>query len=163
MELEYLKLRIDTKAEYEEIKKQYEYKRKELKRAEIKNIFKGFKDFFRADKSFKFKENDHSVTAHYKDYCITVDMDMYKNIDSEDFILTGCIRTYEKETFEFIVEGIPNKDILQPAHIDNHEKMIHDIRYFKDYLNGEIYYVFNYRIKGREESYNSMKELMHAL
>lgn len=163
MDLGYLKLRIDTKVEYEEYKKQYEYKRKEIKRAEIKKIFKNFKAFFKEDGNFKFKENDHSITAFYKDYGITLDMDIYKNVDNEDFLLKGFIKTYEKETFEFISEGICNKEILQPAHIDNQEKMLHDIRFYKDFLNGDIFYTFTYRITGREEIYNSMIELLHAL
>lgn len=163
MDLGYLKLRIDTKVEYEEFKKKYEYKRKELKQAEVKQIFKDFKAFFKEDGNFKFKENDHSITAFYKDYGVTLDMDIYKNVASEDFILQGCIKTYEKETFEFIADGACNKEILQPAHIDKQEKMIHEIRYFKDFLNGEIFYTFSYKIAGREEAYNSMLELLAAL
>lgn len=163
MDIAYLKLRIETKAEYEEYKQKYEYKRKEIKREEVKNIFKGFKDFFKSDSSFKFKQNDHSLTAEYKGYYVVLDMDIYRNIDSEDFLLHGVVKTYEKDIFDFTAEGICNKEILQPAHIDNHEKMIHDIRFFKDFLEGNIFYTFQYKIKGRDEVYASMKELMHAL
>lgn len=163
MDIAYLKLRIETKAEYEEFKKKYEYKRKEIKRAEIKNIFTGFKNFFKADGSFKFKQNDHSITAEYMGYYVVLDMDIYKNIDSEDFLLHGSIKTYEREIYNFTAEGVCNVEILQPAHIDKQEKLTHDIRFYKDFLDGKIFYTFSYKIEGQEESYTSIEELMHAL
>ena len=63
MDLGYLKIKIDIKTEYDEYKKKYEYKKKELKKAEIKKLFDDFKEFFKTDGSFKFKENEHSIAA----------------------------------------------------------------------------------------------------
>lgn len=164
MDIGYLKIRIDIISEYEEHKKRYHYKRKELKKEEIKRVYDGFKDFFKSDGNFKFKENDHSITAEYKDYGITLEMDVYKNIDSPDFDLEGCIRTFDKDTYEIRVEAIASKDILlQPAHVDEHERMIYDTRYFQDFLNGEVTYIYKYSIKGRDEIYESMQAMMVAL
>jgi len=165
MDLGYLKIKIDIKAEYEDFKKKYHYKRKELKKEEIKKVFDGFKDFFKSDGHFKFKENDHTITAEYKDYGITLDVDIYKNTDSPDFTVLGSIKTYEGELFDFTAEGISNKEVpLQPAFADEQERMIHDTRYFKDFLlNGDVTYSFQYAIKGREEVYMSMQEMMLAL
>jgi hypothetical protein len=164
MDLGYLKIKIDIKSEHDEYKKKYEFKRKELKREEIKKIFEGFKDFFKADGHFKFKENEHSISAEYKEHAIKLDIDVYANIDSPDFSLTGIIKTYEKDTFEFIAEGICNKELtLPPPDIDGQERMIHDTRHYKDFLNGEIDYTFEYQIKGRDGSYPTMSALMLAL
>lgn len=164
MDIGYLKIKIDIKTEYEEYKKKYEYKKKELKKEELKKVFDGFKDFFKADGHFKFRENEHSVAAEYKDHAIKLDIDIYKNIDNPDFNLTGTIKTFEKDVFEFLVEGICNKDIpLQPAYVDEQERMVHDTRYFKDLLDDETTYTFIYKIKGREEIFKSMQELMFTL
>ena len=164
MDLGYLKIKIDIKAEHDEYKKKYEYKRKELKREEIKKIFEGFKDFFKADGHFKFKENEHSIAAEYKEHAIKLDMDIYNNIDEPGFNLKGVIKTYEKETYEFAVEGLCNKDMaLPPPDIDSQERMIYDTRYYKDFLEGELEYTFCYHIDGREGTYSSMPELMLAL
>ena len=46
MDVGYLKIKIDIKTEHDELKKRYEYKKKELKKEEIKKVFDGFKDFF---------------------------------------------------------------------------------------------------------------------
>ena len=164
MDIGYLKIKIDIKTENEEYKKRYEYKKKELKKEELKKVFDGFKDFFREDGHFKFRENEHSVAAEYKDNAIKLEMDIYKNIDNPDFNLEGTITTFEKDTFEFLVEGVCNKEIpLQPAHVDEQERMVHDTRYFKDFLDDETTYTFIYKIRGREEAYRSMQELMFAL
>ena len=164
MDLGHLKIKIDIKSEHDELKKRYEYKKKELKKEEIKKIFDGFKDFFKSDGSFKFKENEHSITAEYKEHGIKLDMDIYKNVDAADFNLDGVITTYEKECHEFIVEGRCNKELtLQPPDADEQERMVYDIRFYKDFLDGEMSYSFIYKIKGREEEYKSMQELMLAL
>lgn len=164
MDIGYLKIKIDILSEFEEYKKKYQYKRKELKKEEIKRVYDGFKDFFKADGHFKFKETDHNLTAEYKDYGITLEMDVYKNIDSPEFNLQGCIRTFDKDVYEFAAEAIASKDIpLQPADVDEQERMIHDTRYFRDFLNGEITYIYKYSLKGREGVYESMQELLLAL
>jgi len=161
MDLGYLKIKIDIKSEYDDYKKKYDYKRKELKREEIKNIFDGFKEFFKADGSFKFKENEHSITAEYKEHDIKLDIDIYKNIDSEDFIINGTIKTFEKEVFEFIAEGVCNKDLtLLPPEVDGQERMIYDTRFFKDFLDGEVEYTFQYRLNGNSQIYLSVNELL---
>lgn len=163
MDLAYLKIKIDIKAEYEENKKKYIYKRKESKRDEAKKMFDGFKQFFKLDGQFKFKETDHSITAEYKEYGITLDMDIYKNIDNPDFVLEGIIKTYDKETYDFIAEGIPDKNVFEEPYITDEERMINDTRYFKEYLSGELTYSYRYSVKGRAESYGSMQELMLAI
>jgi len=164
MDLGYLKIKIDIQAEHDEYKKKYEYKRKELKREEIKKIFDGFKEFFKADGHFKFKENEHSITAEYKEHGIKLDMDIYNNVDSPDFTLSGTITTYEKEVYEFIAEGVCNKDLtLLPPDVHGQERMIHDTRYYKDFLDGDIEYNFRYRITGREGDYLNMLEVMQAI
>ena len=164
MDVGYLKIKIDMKTEHDELKKRYEYKKKELKKEEIKKVFDGFKDFFKNDGNFKFKENEHSVTAEYKDHGIKLEMDIYKNIDAPDFNLDGSITTYEKECHEFIVEGRCNKELaLQPSDVDGQERMVHDTRFYKDFLDDEVTYSFAYKIKGRDEEYQSMQELMQAL
>jgi len=164
MDVGYLKIKIDIKAEHDEYKKKYDYKRKELKREEIKKIFDGFKEFFKADGHFKFKENEHSIAAEYKDHAIKLDMDIYNNIDSPDFNLSGTIKTYDKETFEFFVEGVSNSEFtLPPSDISEHDRMVHDTRYFKDFLDGELLYSFVYRITGREGTYLNMNDLLIAL
>lgn len=164
MDLGYLKIRIDIKAEHDELKKRYEYKKKELKKEEIKNIFDGFKEFFRNDGHFKFKENEHSIAAEYRDHSIKLDLDIYKNIDSPDFNITGIIKTYEKDTFEFTAEGVCNKEMtLLPPDIDPHEKLVLDSKFYQDFLDDEIGYTFIYKITGREEVYESMQALMIGL
>jgi hypothetical protein len=164
MDLGYIKIKIDIKAEYEEYKQKYEHKRKEFKKEEIKKVYDGFKEFFKQDGHFKFKENEHSITAEYRDYGITLDMDIYKNTDSSDFNLHGCIKTFEKETYEIKVEAVPDKEIPLPAgDISEHDRMVHATRYFQDHLNGDITYTYKYSIKGREVLYNSMQELMRDL
>lgn len=164
MDAGYLKIKIDIITEYNEYRKKYTYKRKELKKEEIKKVHEGFKDFFRNDGNFKFRENDQSIIAEYKDHAITLDMDIYKNTDTPDFNLEGCIKTFDKESYEILVEAVPNKEVpLQPAHASEQERMIYDTKYFQDYLNDEISYTYQYRIKGREGIYSSMQELMFAL
>jgi hypothetical protein len=164
MDAGYLKIKIDIISEYSDYKKKYSYKRKEFKKDEIKKVYDGFKDFFKNDGNFKFKENEHSITAEYKDYGIILEMDVYKNTDNPNFDLEGTIKTFDKEVYEIVVEAVPNKEIpLQPAHVSEQERMIHDTRYFQDYLNDEISYTYQYRIKGREGIYSSMQELMFAL
>jgi hypothetical protein len=164
MDLGYLKIKIDIKSEYDEFKKKYDYKRKETKKEEVKKIFEGFKDFFKSDGHFKFKENEHSLTAEYKDHGITLDVDIYKTIDSPDFDIEGTIKTFDRQCHEFVAEAVCNKDVtLQPAHIDEQERMIHDTRFFKDFLDGEVFYTYKFKIKGRDEVYSSMGEMMLAL
>ncbi len=164
MDIGYLKIKIDIKSEHDDYKKKYDYKRKELKREEIKNIFDGFKEFFKADGHFKFKENEHSVTAEYKEHEIKLDMDIYKNIDSEDFELNGTIKTFEKDLYEFVAEGVCSKDLtLPPPEIDTQERMIYDTHFYKDFLDGDIEYTFQYRINGREKAYLSVNALLLAL
>jgi len=164
MDLGYLKIRIDIKSEHDDSKKKYNFKKKELKKEEVKKVFEGFKDFFKNDGHFKFKENEHSVLAEYRDHGIKLDMDIYKNIENDDFDLNGTIETYQDEVFEFIVQGVCNNDYtLQPAFVDDEEKMVHETRYYNDFINDEITYTFQYRIAGREEVYASMQELMLAL
>lgn len=164
MDLGYLKIRIDIKTEYDEYKKKYNYKKKEIKKEEIKKLFDDFKEFFKRDGSFKFKENEHSIVAEYKEHGIKLDMDVYKNIESEDYNMIGTIDTFENEVIEFVVEGVCNKDhTLQPAFANEDERMIHDTRYYKDFLDGDISYTFIYKIKGRDDEYKNMQELMLAL
>lgn len=164
MDAGYLKIKIDIKAEYEDYKKKYDYKRRELKKEEIKKVYEEFKDFFREDGHFKFKENEHSVTAEYRDYGITLDMDIYKNTDNTDFNLQGTIKTFEKECFEVIVEAVPNKEIpLPPPNISEHDRMVHATRYFQDFLEGEITYTYKYGLKGSEKKFDSMQELMRNI
>ncbi len=164
MDVGYLKIRIDIKAEHDDYKKRYEYKRKELKRGEIKKIFEGFKEFFKADGSFKFKENEHSITAEYKEHEIKLDMDIYKNIDSEDFSLIGTIKTFEKKVYEFTAEGVCSKDLsLMPPEIDSDERMIYDTNFYKDFIDDEIQYSFQYRINGNEKAYVSIGEMLLAM
>jgi len=164
MDLGYLKIKIDIKAEHDAYKRKYEFKRKELKREEIKRIFDGFKEFFKADGHFKFKENEHSIAAEYREHAIKLDMDIYNNTDSDDFKLSGVIKTFEKDTYEFIVEGISNTELtLPPPDITEHDRMIHDTRYYKDFLEGDLTYTFEYRITGREGKYINMAGLLTAL
>lgn len=164
MDLGNLKIKIDIKADHDRYKTKYEYKRKEMKREEIKKIFNGFKEFFKADGQFKFKENEHSIAAEYKEHAIKLEMDIYNNTDSNDFNLTGTIKTYEKDTYEFVAEGISSTDLtLPPPDISIHDRMVHDTRYYKDFLDGSLTYTFKYRISGREGSYTTMNNLMLAL
>ncbi len=164
MDLGYLKIKIDIKAEHDEYKKKYTYKKKELKKEEVKNIFEGFKDFFKNDGSFKFKENEHSVVAEYKDHGVKLEIDLYKNIESDDFDLNGSIETFDRQVYGILVQGVSNHDLsLQPAFADEDERMVHDTRYYKDFLDGTVTYTFEYSITGREEIYRSMLELMQAL
>ena len=164
MDLGYLKTKIDIKTEHDHYLKKYEYKRKELKREEIKNIFKGFKEFFKDDGNFKFKENEHSIAAEYKEHAIKLEMDIYNAIDAPGFELTGTIKTYEKDTYEFVSTGVCNKDLtLPPPDIDSQERMIYDTRYYKDFLDGNLSYTFQYHITGREGTYQNMQLLLLAL
>jgi hypothetical protein len=164
MDLGYLKVKIDIKSEHDEFKKKYNLKKKELKKEEIKNIFDSFKEFFKNDGNFKFKENEHSVMAEYKDHGIKLELDIYKNIESEDFDLNGTVETYEREVFEILVQGVCNQDLtLQPAFVDDNERMVHETRHYKDFINGDVTYHFEYKIVGREEVHGSMLELMQAL
>lgn len=160
----YLKIKIDIKSEHDHYKKKYDYKRKELKREETKKIFDSFKDFFKADGHFKFKENEHSVTAEYKDHGVVLDMDIYNNIDSADFRMSGTIETFEKETFEFTAEGVQNIDkTLPPPDISDDERLVYDTKFYKDFLDDTIMYSFQYHVTGRDSVYLSMIELLTAL
>ncbi len=164
MDIGYLKIKIDIKTEHDKFKKKYEYKRKEMKREEIKKIFEGFKEFFKEDGHFKFKENEHSIAAEYKEHAIKLDMDIYNTVDSNDFNLKGTIKTYEKDTYEFTVDGVSNTELtLPPSDISQHDRMVHDSRYYKDFLDGNITYNFVYRITGREGQYSTMNTLLLAL
>jgi len=163
MDVGYLKLKIDIRTEYEEYRSKYNYARKELKRAEVKKIFEGFKDFFRNDGNFKFKSNDHSITAEYKNYGVTLDVDIYKNTERDDFAIEGIIKTYDKEVYEFTAEGIPNKEIHEAPYVDDNEKLINETNFLKAFLDGTITYTFRYKVKGRETSYGTMQEMMLAL
>ncbi len=164
MDIGYLKIKIDIKTEHDEYKKRYDYKRKELKRNEIKHVFDSFKEFFKADGSFRFKENEHSIVAEYKGHEIKLDMDIYKNIDSEEFNLNGTIKTFEKEVFEFVVEGICSKDpSLLPPDIDTHDRMVYDTNFYKDFIEGDLDYTFQYWVVGHEKPYVSMRELLLAI
>ncbi|MGQ2984111.1 hypothetical protein [Flavobacterium sp.] len=164
MDLGYLKIKIDIRAEHNSLKKKYDYKRKELKKEEIKKIFDGFKEFFKSDGHFKFKENEHSIAAEYRDHAIKLDMDVYKNIDSPDFKIVGIIKTYEKDTFEFVAEGLCNKEMtLQPVEPDENEKLVMESKLYQDFLDGEIKYDFVYSITGREGEYDSIQALLIAL
>jgi len=164
MDLGYLKIKIDIKTEHDEYKKKYEFKRKEMKREEIKKIFESFKQFFKADGHFKFKENEHSIAAEYKGHAIKLEMDIYNNVDSNDFNLSGTIKTYEKDVYEFLVEGVCNKELTLPQpDVTVHQKMVQDSHYYKDFLDGDLTYTFEYRIKGREEKFSAMNVLLLAL
>lgn len=164
MDIGYLKVKIDIKTEYDEYKKKYNYTKKEIKKEEVKKVFEGFKEFFKNDRGFKFKENEHSVAAEYKDHAIKLDMDIYKNIESDDYNLHGTIETYDREIFDISVIGICNSDhTLQPAFASEEERMVHDTRYYKDFLEDKISYTFQYKIEGREELYTTMQQLMLAL
>lgn len=164
MDLGYLKIKIDIKSEYDEFKKRYEFKKKETKKEEIKNIFDSFREFFKSDGHFKFKENEHSLTAEYKDHGITLDVDIYKVVDSDSFDIEGTIKTYDRQCYQLAAEAVCNKDVtLQPADIDEQERMIHDTRFFRDFIDGDVQYTFRYRIQGRDEQYATMTELLHAL
>lgn len=160
----YLKIKIDIKSEHDHYLKKYDYKRKELKRDEIKKIFDSFKDFFKADGHFKFKENEHSVTAEYKEHTVVLDMDIYNNIDNADFKLTGTVTTFEGANFEFTAEGIQSTDMaLPPTDIDEQERMVYDTKFYKEFLDDEVTYTFQYQVTGHEAIYLSMNELLTAL
>jgi len=164
MDVGFLKIKIDIKTEHDEYLKKYEYKRKEMKRAEIKNLFESFKEFFKADGHFKFKENEHSVTAEYKDHGITLDIDIYKNTDAPGFDVEGNIKTFEKDCFEIVAEGVASKELTLPSpDASIHDRMVHDTRFYKDFLEGDLEYSYQYRIKGRDEVYISFGELLQAL
>lgn len=166
MDLAYLKLKIDIKAEYKQYGKQYEYAKKEIKKDEIKNIFDSFKEFFKKDGSFKFKENEHSVTAEYKDHAIVMDIDVYKNLDSNDFTIEGDIETFEGEVFEFLVIAVCDKEepeVSADFENDDQDKMLHATAYYKEFIDNKIMYQFKYTIKGREQEFNTMQEMMIAL
>ncbi|AWH85940.1 hypothetical protein HYN59_12850 [Flavobacterium album] len=78
--------------------------------------------------------------------------------------ITGTIKTYEKDTFEFVSEGICNKDMaLQPPDIDAYDKMVLESKFYKDFLDGEVDYFFRYKITGREEVYDSIQAMLTGL
>lgn len=163
MDLGYLKVKIDIKSEHDELRKKYDYKRKEIKKEEIKKAFESFKDFFRADSNFKFKEKDQALIAEYKDHGISIEMDIYKNIDSESYEMEGCIKTFEKETFIFHIKPFCNIELHEQEFKNHEEKLIREINFFKDFLDDKIQYEFKYGISGRDETYNNMQQLMAAL
>lgn len=164
MDAGFLKIKIDILAEHEELSKQYKYKRKEIKRAEIKKIFDSFKEFFKTEGHFKFKENEHSVTAEYKGRAIKLEMDIYNNADSEDFLLNGSIETFEGETHAFTAEGSYNGvEALPPAHVNHDEQLAYEAKYYRDFFEDDPDHHFEYKIAGRDAVYLSMTELLHAL
>lgn len=164
MDIDYLKIKIDIKTEHDEFKKKFDYRKKELKKEEIKKIFDGFKEFFSHDGSFKFKENEHSITAEYKDHGITLDIDVYKSIDNTEFCVEGFIRSFENETADFEVIAVCNKDVeFNPSMISGQEQLLQDLSFYKDFDKGEIYYTFKYRIKGKRDEYNNIQELLKAI
>jgi len=164
MDAAFLKIKIDILSEHEELTKKYKYKRKELKRAEIKKIFDSFKDFFKTEGHFKFKENEHSVTAEYKGRTVKLEMDVYNNADSEDFIITGTIETFEGNTFEFIAEGsYEGEKLLAPAHINHDEQLAYEAKYYRDFFDDDPAHKFIYKVKGHDATYLSMTELLHAI
>lgn len=163
MDIEYLKIRIDIKTEHDEYKKKFEYRKKEIKKEEVKKIFEDFKDFFKEDGNFKFRENEHSVTAEYKDHGITLDIDVYKTLDNKDFNIEGFIKTFENEIFEFEAEAICNKEPIASQHVSGQEKLLHDTGFYKGFDKGEIFYTFKYRLKGREQKFDTIQELMHHM
>mgnify|MGYP006181697621 CR=1 FL=1 len=164
MDLVKLKNKIDIKAEYESYLHRYIFKLKELKREEIKNIFKGFKNFFKNEGGFKFKENEHSIKAEYKNHYIVLDIDIYKNIESKDFFLEGSIKTFEKSEFGFFADGVCEKELIfHSADENSYEGMVADIAFFKEFLEGKINYSFKYKISGRPEVYDDIEGLMNGL
>ncbi|MBD3843274.1 MAG: hypothetical protein IE909_15620 [Campylobacterales bacterium] len=164
MDIGYLKMKIDIKTEHDDYKKKFEYKRKELKKQEIKAIFEGFKDYFREDGNFKFKENEHSVTAEYKDHGVTLDMDTYTNIDKPHFNMEGFIRTYENMTHDFEVEAVCNRELIgQVSGASGQETLLFNTAFYKDFLEGNVKFDFIYRITGKPEEYRSIQELLFAL
>lgn len=164
MDAGFLRIKIDIKAEYEEYKKRYDYKRKETKREEIRKMFEGFKDFFRNDGHFKFKENEHTLTAEYKDHAIVLDFDLYKTIDSPDFDISMTLKTWERDCFELNAKVAWDSELtLMPVISDPQEQMVHDTRFFKDFLDGRANCRYTYCITGRDEVFETMKEMMQAL
>lgn len=164
MDIGQLKRNIDIRSEFESYRKQYEFKKREIKRAEIKKIFKGFKNFFKKESGFKFKENEQRLTAEYKDYCVTLDVDTYKNIDSKDFYIEGLIKTYQKESYEFYAEATSNKPVaIIDAQEYSEERMVYDTSFFKQFLDDTVVFNFRYHIKGRSDVYNDMESLMDGL
>ena len=164
MDAAFLKIKIDILTEHEELKKQYKYKRKEIKRAEIKKIFDSFKDFFKTEGHFKFKENEHSVTAEYKGRSVKLEMDVYNNVDSEDFLLNATIETFEGENFEFTAEGsYEGQVILPPAHVNHDEQLAYEAKYYRDFFEDDPAHTFLYKVKGHDATYLSMTELLHAI
>jgi len=164
MDAAFLKIKIDIIAEHEELTKKYKYNRKEIKKAEIKKIFDSFKDFFKSDGNFKFKENDHSVTAEYKGRGVKLELDVYNNVDSEDFVLNGTIDTFEEKTFEFTAEGsYEGQAILPPAHINHDEQLAYEAKYYRDFFEDDPKHSFTYTVKGHDATYLSMTELLHAI
>lgn len=164
MDVGFLKIKIDIKTEYEEYRKRYDYKRKEIKREEIKKMFEGFREFFRNDGHFKFRENEHTITAEYKDHSIVLDFDLYKTIDSPDFDICMTVKTWEKDCFDVNAKIVWDSDLsLMPPTMDPQEQMVHDTRFFKDFLEGRSNCHYIYCITGRDETYTSMQEMLHAL
>ncbi|RZJ64014.1 MAG: hypothetical protein EOO45_19500 [Flavobacterium sp.] len=163
MDLGYLKIKIDIKSEYDEYKKKYDFKRKEIKKEEIKKVFEGFKEFFKLDGNFKFKETDHTMIAEYRDHAITLDVDIYKNTDAPGFDIEGLIKTYEKQVYEFVVTGITDHESSLAPYVDDQERMIQETRKFKEFLDGETIFTYRYIVKGSEKSYGTMQEMMLGL
>lgn len=164
MDLTKLKNKIDIKSEYDSYLHKYIYKLKEIKKEEAKNIFKEFKDFFKNEGGFKFKENEHSIKAEYKNHCVVLDMDIYKNIESKDFYLEADIKTFEKKEYSFFAYGRCDKELIfHPAGEYSYETMEVDIKFFKEFLNGDITYTFYYKVKDRDDIYDSMENLLRGL
>lgn len=159
-----LKIKIDIITEHTELKKKYSYKQKEIKRQEVKHIFDGFKDFFKTEGHFKFKENEHSVTAEYKDYTIKLEMDVYNNIDSDDFAMHGRIETFEEKIYEFTAEGVyETEKALPPVTLSEEELMVYESKYYTAFFEEDPDATFKYRLNGDEKEYMSIIELLQAI
>lgn len=164
MDVGYIKIKIDIKTEYDEYRKKFEYRRKERKREEIKKIFEGFREFFRQDSNFKFKENEHSLSAEYKDHAVTLDYDLYNTLDSPSFDIAATLKTWEKDCFEIVATAHWDQELpLMPPTEDKEEQMAHDTRFFKDFLDGKLTFTYLYSITGRDGKHTSVQEVLRAV
>ncbi|MFL9843295.1 hypothetical protein [Flavobacterium rhizosphaerae] len=164
MDLKSLINRIDVRAEHDDFEKKYEYKKKEIKKAEVKNIFETFKKFFKESKQFKFKENEHSITAMYRNHTIKLDMDIYKNLDNPSFELNGIIKMFDQKIYDFTAKGVYTAELPLPEQdTGEYERIVHDTTFFKDFISGSISYSFVYILAGSDIKYNDMKSLLMAL
>ena len=164
MDVDRLIHRIDIKAEHDEFRKKYEYKKKEFKRKEIKKIFSDFKAYFKESGEFKFKDNEHSITAIYRDHTIKLDMDIYKNLDNDAFELHGYIKMFDKSTYNFTARAVYKAELPMHTDFDDaQKKMEEDTLFYKDFIQDDFKCSFTYTIEGREEEFKNMQELLVAL